>query len=81
VVSHLDLSGNCIDQEGGVAIGEMLKENYTITYINLANNKLGALGGRAIAKAIGEDNSTVKTLVLNGNVLWRTIRRLNNAFI
>ena len=48
------------------AIGEALKENTSLTRINLSNNKIGDEGGKAIGVAL-KVNTTLTWIDLRGN--------------
>jgi len=65
----LDLSDNWLDSDGGIAIGNMLKENCYITHLNLSDNHLGLQGIQLLCHVVQEYNDTVQHLNLSGNEL------------
>ncbi|KAJ8329892.1 hypothetical protein QVD99_004330 [Batrachochytrium dendrobatidis] len=62
---RLDLTNNFIEG-GGAYIGESLKLNRTLTFLNLGDNQMGSASGKAIAGMMAE-NTTLKTVILRGN--------------
>ncbi|ORY46887.1 RNI-like protein [Rhizoclosmatium globosum] len=64
-IVYLDLSDNWIES-GGATIGRSLQINRTLTFLNLANNKLSLQGGTEMAEMLAF-NGTLKTLILSGN--------------
>ncbi|KAJ1550298.1 hypothetical protein HK096_007716, partial [Nowakowskiella sp. JEL0078] len=60
-----NLSGNWIE-DGGAYIGRSLCSNYTLTYLNLSENRLGHKGGKDIAEML-KDNNSLKVLIIFGN--------------
>ncbi|XP_067029168.1 protein NLRC3-like isoform X2 [Acropora muricata] len=64
--STLQLSGNSIGNEGAGALAKGLKENSTLTSLNLRYNQIGYVGADALAKAL-EENSTLTSLDLSQN--------------
>ena len=63
-IRNLDLTGNTIEADGGIAIGEMLQRNRTLGSLILADNNI-AHGGKTIADGIC-GNKSLTTLSLRG---------------
>ncbi|MDX1916540.1 MAG: hypothetical protein SFT68_00950 [Rickettsiaceae bacterium] len=59
-------SGTIINLEELTPFFEGLKNNTNITFIDLSNNKIGALGARVIATAI-KQNHTLTSIDLSNN--------------
>lgn len=55
-----------LGSEGGGYIARLLKENFYITELDLAQNKLQSPGAQAMAEVL-TDNNTIKTLNLSWN--------------
>lgn len=53
-----------LDPEGSVYIARLLRENFYITELDLAENKIKSPGAKAIAEVLN-DNNTIKTLNLS----------------
>ncbi len=62
-LDELDLSDNCIAEEGGVALGTALKVNTALMTLHLEQNMLGTGGVEAIGEAL-QTNSTLTFLNL-----------------
>jgi len=67
-VTVLDLNNCDLREGGGQAIAAVLRENHTLTNLNLADNWLREGGGQAIAAALRE-NHTLTNLNLGDNWL------------
>ena len=76
IVETLNLSGksskkNGVGERGGCALGETLRNNSTLTTLNLRLNSITGSGGVAIAEAL-KINSTLVVLDLAKNELGET---------
>ncbi|PRP87838.1 hypothetical protein PROFUN_04312 [Planoprotostelium fungivorum] len=77
-ITHLDLTGSCIDEREATEIGECLKRNQTIQILNLTDTRLGVKGGEAISNGLGENSSLIE-LVLAGNDVGNSIEGILKA--
>jgi Ran GTPase-activating protein (RanGAP) involved in mRNA processing and transport len=57
--SMLDISDSLVDEreQGGRHIGDLLRRNRHLTRLNVAYNRLGALGGSAMANGLSHNRS------------------------
>mmetsp|Transcript_36704 Transcript_36704/g.45842 ORF Transcript_36704/g.45842 Transcript_36704/m.45842 type:complete len:114 (+) Transcript_36704:730-1071(+) len=67
----LCLENNRIDSEGGIAVGEALQQNNTLTSLDLANNDIGDDGALAVGKSL-ETNGSLTDLHLDKNNIQDT---------
>ena len=70
-ITHLNLGGNNIGDEGAIALADELKTNTSIKELELYVNDIGPAGATAIAKAL-EENKSLTTLNLNRNKIGPT---------
>ena len=63
---YLDLKFNSLGDEGGRALGGALKNNNSLTYIDVSQNHIPARAWFVVADGL-EENTSVKTLVMKGN--------------
>jgi Leucine Rich repeat len=91
-LKQLDLDGNCVSDEGAMAIADALKFNSTMHRLNLGCNCISDVGAMALFKALQHYNHTLTSLNLNGNeeisfILWGLVnfmlasRRALNAHL
>ena len=64
----LDYSGIGMDSTDAKVLAELLKDNTTVSELNVSSNNLGPEGGKAIAASIA-DNSSI-TSVSNFSMLF-----------
>jgi Ran GTPase-activating protein (RanGAP) involved in mRNA processing and transport len=55
-----------LGERGAVAIGNALKDNASLLFLDVSSNRIGEEGTKAIAEGIKE-NQTLRSLQLNGN--------------
>jgi hypothetical protein len=67
-VTLLDLNDCGLQEGGGRRIAAVLRENHTLTNLNLWNNSLGEGAGQAIAAAL-----RVNTTLTNLNLRWNSL--------
>lgn len=60
-LKHLDLSWNGFGNEGALALGEALKFNNTLVFLNLSNNRISDEGVGMLCRGL-ETNDTLRTL-------------------
>ncbi|XP_052770274.1 leucine-rich repeat-containing protein 74B-like isoform X2 [Mya arenaria] len=65
-LEKLNLQGNWIEGDGGLAMARMLEDNDYITEINLSDNKLGSIGAKCMCKMLSV-NAGLRVLDLSGN--------------
>ncbi|CBZ36017.1 ribonuclease inhibitor-like protein [Leishmania donovani] len=70
--SVLDLSGNCLRDDGARFIAQLIKRNRTLVHIDVASNDIGHVGGVLIARALLENNTVISLDIgaragVNGN--------------
>jgi hypothetical protein len=63
----IDFTGSNVGPLSGVLVGTLATANQTVTYINLKNNQLGAVGAAAVVAGLG--TAPLKTLDLTRNGL------------
>ena len=66
-LTHLNLSGNEIDESGALLLSEALFKNTTLTHLNLEENLVGADGVTSLSIALAF-NTTLTYLNLDGNL-------------
>ena len=54
---------NCICPDGGASIGEGLKSNTSLMYLNLAANSIGSCGHNSIMKALEMNTKLTKLFI------------------
>ncbi|XP_060595801.1 leucine-rich repeat-containing protein 74A-like [Ruditapes philippinarum] len=95
-IEILNLEGNAIDEDGAICLTKVLRENFFITELVLAENNLRTEGGKAIAEMlinnrnlyridltnndIGDGASEVFCDVINNNKLLKIMLLGNNCF-
>jgi Ran GTPase-activating protein (RanGAP) involved in mRNA processing and transport len=78
-VKDLDLSYTGLDDDGMKEICEAIKENETITNLNLSSNHFGEVGANYLIDALVE-NKSLKNVDLSRNALgFRSIHSLVNC--
>jgi hypothetical protein len=65
-ITSIELTENCIGDEGLIALSEALRINKTIQSINLMSNKIGNQGAIALSEAL-KYNQTLLTMLLGSN--------------
>lgn len=71
ITSHIKFEGsNPLGENGAIAIAEMLKENTTVTDLDLSNNEIGDNGAIAIAEML-KDNITITDVNFSSNPIER----------
>ncbi|KAE8910093.1 hypothetical protein PF007_g10044 [Phytophthora fragariae] len=74
VLQKLDLHGNLLSDGAAVAIAnDGLAHNNTLRYLNLAENTVGSVGGKALFKCLGTSNRSLQTLILQNNHLMSDV--------
>lgn len=63
MLKHLDLSWNGFGNEGALAMGEALKFNSSLVYLNLNNNRLNNEGVSMLCRGL-EANDTLRVLLV-----------------
>ena len=63
----IDFTGSNVGPLSGVLVGALATANQTVTYMNLKNNMLGAVGAAAVVAGLG--TAPLKTLDLTRNGL------------
>lgn len=63
MLKHLDLSWNGFGNEGALAMGEALKFNNSLVYLNLNNNRLTNEGVGMLCRGL-EANDTLQVLLV-----------------
>lgn len=66
VAANTGVCSNQITIPGGEALGEFLKENTSITALDLSANRIDSMGGLAVANSL-KTNSTLKMLDVTSN--------------
>ncbi|XP_045162889.1 leucine-rich repeat-containing protein 74A-like [Mercenaria mercenaria] len=95
-IEILNLEGNAIDEDGAICLTKVLRENFFITELVLAENNLRTEGGKAIGEMlinnrnlykvdltnndIGDGASATFCEVLNNNKLLKIMLLGNNSF-
>ncbi|OWZ04357.1 hypothetical protein PHMEG_00023756 [Phytophthora megakarya] len=70
VLQKLDLHGNLLSDGAAIAIAnDGLAHNKTLRYLNLAENTIGSIGGKALFRCLGVHNRSLQTLILWNNYL------------
>ncbi|ETP31336.1 hypothetical protein, variant 1 [Phytophthora nicotianae P10297] len=70
VLQRLDLHGNLLCDGAAIAIAnDGLTHNKTLQYLNLAENRIGSAGGKALLRCLNTSNRSLQTLILRNNYL------------
>jgi hypothetical protein len=62
----LDVSENKAEMCAGTALGQMIRENRTLTYLDCSSNMMRGLGAQSVAEALG-DNDRLRKINLSWN--------------
>ncbi|GMF44858.1 unnamed protein product [Phytophthora fragariaefolia] len=74
ILQKLDLHGNLISDGAAIAIAnDGLAHNSTLHYLNLAENRIGSVGGKVLFKCLGSSNRSLQTLILRNNHLMSDV--------
>ncbi|KAI9981842.1 hypothetical protein PInf_009621 [Phytophthora infestans] len=74
VLQKLDLHGNLLYDGAAIAIAnDGLAFNETLRYLNLAENRIGSSGGKALFRCLNASNRALQTLILNNNYLMNDV--------
>ncbi|KAJ8558843.1 hypothetical protein ON010_g8608 [Phytophthora cinnamomi] len=77
VLRKLDLHGNLLSDGAAIAIAnDGLPHNTSLRYLNLAENTIGSVGGKALFKCLGTSNRSLQTLILRNNHLMSDVMLL-----
>eukprot|EP01125_Pyxidicula_operculata_P001652 TRINITY_DN1148_c0_g1_i9.p1 TRINITY_DN1148_c0_g1~~TRINITY_DN1148_c0_g1_i9.p1 ORF type:complete len:440 (-),score=53.78 TRINITY_DN1148_c0_g1_i9:105-1424(-) len=80
-ITHLDVSGNYIGNEGAALISNYLQQNRSLTTLNLKNNNIDDAGAIQLAKSLSS-NSTLTELNLVGNkILLKGLQQLFQSLL
>lgn len=67
-IEILNLEGNAIDEDGAICLTKVLKENFFITELVLAENNLRTEGGKAIAEMLINNRNLYKVDLTNNDI-------------
>jgi Ran GTPase-activating protein (RanGAP) involved in mRNA processing and transport len=68
-ITHINLTDNCIGDEGASAISEGLRQNSILHTIGLGNNKIGSTGVIALATTL-ETNNILQRITLENHQMY-----------
>ena len=68
-LTHLNLSGNEIDESGAKLLSEALFDNTALTHLNLDDNLVGASGAAYLSFTLPVNHTTLTYLNLDGNLV------------
>lgn len=67
-IEILNLEGNAIDEDGAICLTKVLRENFFITELVLAENNLRTEGGKAIAEMLVNNRNLYKVDLTNNDI-------------
>jgi len=69
VLKKIVLSGNLIEDEGAIALGESLKTNKSLEELELIKCSIGPEGAKGLADALASGSAVLTSLNLRGNAI------------
>ena len=78
-LTHLNLSGNEIDESGAKLLSEALFDNTALTHLNLDDNLVGASGAAYLSFTLPVNHTTLTYLNLDGNLVQAGVTSLSWA--
>ncbi|KAL4238581.1 hypothetical protein ACF0H5_003288 [Mactra antiquata] len=67
-IEILNLEGNAIDEDGAICLTKVLRENFFITELVLAENNVRTIGGTAIAEMLVNNRNLYKVDLTNNDI-------------